>query len=86
MPICKHFWPQHAHFAHGRSRITCMYMLSVFAIARDGVQSEYCRTHVPHLSGPVVLVETKIWSPEEMYTTPLLISKFRSVMNDDPES
>ena len=63
-----------------------MYMLSVFAIARDGVQSEYCRTHVPHLSGPVVLVETKIWSPEEMYTTPLLISKFRSVMNDDPES
>ena len=60
MPICKHIWPQHAHFAHGRSRITCMYMLSVFTIARDGVQSEYCRTHVSHLSGPVVLVEVKV--------------------------
>ena len=40
------FDPRHAHFVHGRSRITCMYMLS--ALSSDGGQGEYSRTHVPH--------------------------------------
>ena len=49
------------------------------------MQGEYCTTQV---CGPVVLVGAKIcsWSPEKIYSTPLLISKFRSVMSVDPES
>ena len=61
-PSVNIFWPQHAHFAHGRSRITCMYILSVFT--RDGMQGEYFTTQV---CGPVVLVGAKMcsWSPEK---------------------